>query len=146
MMRSILLALLAAILLQGCGESGPALSVSSLQVVAPAPGRTPSVAYMTITNQGRSAVELLAVSSPLFARVEMHQTVLKDGVARMQSLSTVTVESKSEVVFAPGGKHLMLFDPTKGLTPGTEVSLQFKFASGELLVLTSPLITRLPVD
>ena len=132
--------------LPGCSESGPALSILKLQVVASAPALKPGVAYMTIRNQGRSDVVLVAVSSPQFARIEMHQTVLNDGVARMQSLASVTIEANNKVDFAPGGRHIMLSEPTQGLIPGAEVSLQFQFASGEMLMVTSKLATRISVN
>lgn len=146
MTKSFTVFLLVLIAQFGCSPSGPVISISQLQVVAPAPGRTPSVAYMTISNQGRAAVELVAVSSSQFARVEMHQTVLRDGVARMQALSGVTIDAKSSVAFEPGGRHMMLFQPTEGLIPGAEISLRFQFASGEMLMITAPLATRIPVD
>lgn len=146
MTKSFFLFLLVSIAQPGCSQSGPAISISHLQVVAPAPGRTPGVAYMTISNKGRSAVELVAVSSSQFARVEMHQTVLRDGVARMQALSSVTIDAKSSVAFEPGGRHMMLFQPTEGLIPGAEISLRFQFASGEMLMITTPLATRIPVN
>jgi copper(I)-binding protein len=141
-----LIFLLMFLALPGCSESGPTLSISNLQVVASAPAQKPGVAYMAIHNQGHSDVVLVAVSSPQFARIEMHQTVLKDGVARMQSLASVTIEANSNVNFAPGGRHMMLFEPTQGLIPGAEISLQFEFESGEMLMVTSKLATRISVD
>lgn len=146
MTRSLFLSLLVLVVLHGCSESAPLLSISQLQVIAPAPGRTASVAYLTISNHGRDAIELLAVSSPDFAVATMHQTQLLDGVARMLALASVTINAESSVAFAPGGKHIMLFDPTKGLTPGTQVSLQFEFSTGEILMLTAALKTRVPVE
>ena len=146
MNRSILISLLTLFALTGCSEPGPAVAISNLQVVASAPARKPGVAYMTIRNQGRSDVTLVAVSSPQFARIEMHQTVLNDGVARMQSLASVTIEANSNVDFAPGGRHMMLFDPTQGLIPGAEVSLQLQFESGEMLMVTSKLATQISIN
>lgn len=131
--------------LAGCSESGPALSITNLQVVASAPAQKPGVAYMTIRNQGRSNKVLVAVSSPQFARVEMHQTVLNDGVARMRSLATVTVKADSSEDFLPGGRHMMLLEPNKGLIPGMDISMQFQFESGEMLMVTSKLTTKISV-
>jgi copper(I)-binding protein len=146
MNKYCLILLIGLVSLNGCSDPGPAISISQLQVVAPAPGRRPSVAYMTISNRGQTDVELTSVSSSQFALVEMHETVLKDGVARMKALSGVTISANNSVEFAPSGKHLMLFEPTKGLTPGTEISLEFAFASGEILVISSLLKTRIPID
>ena len=140
----LLLVLLISVL--GCSESGPVLSVSQLQVIAPAPGRTASVAYMAIHNQGDIPDVLTGISSSQFARIELHQTVLKDGVARMQALGDVTIDANSSTDFEPGGRHVMLFEPTRLLMPGDEVSLQFHFESGAILIVASPLKTRISVD
>lgn len=144
--RSLTLLLLIAISQLSCTESGPVLSVSHLQVIAPAPGRTATVAYMTIHNQGGIPAVLTGISSSLFARVELHQTVLKDGVARMQALGAVTIDTNSGIDFAPGGRHVMLLDPNRALKPGDEVTLQFHFESGAILIVASPLKTRISVD
>ena len=144
--RSLTLLLLIAISQLSCTESGPVLSVSQLQLIAPAPGRKASVAYMTIHNQGGTPAVLTGISSSRFARVELHQTVLKDGVARMQALGAVTIDANSSTDFAPGGRHVMLLDPTRALKPGDEVTLQFHFESGAILIVASPLKTRISVD
>jgi copper(I)-binding protein len=144
--RSLTLLLLIAISQLSCTESGPVLSVSQLQVIAPAPGRKASVAYMTIHNQGGAPAVLTGISSSQFARVELHQTVLKGGVARMQALGAVTIDANSSTDFVPGGRHVMLLDPTRALKPGDEVSLQFHFESGAILIVASPLRTRISVD
>lgn len=130
----------------GCSKPGPELSVSALQVIAPAPGRKASVAYMAIHNQGDTQAVLTDISSPHFARVELHQTVLKEGIARMEALGTVTINANSSTDFVPGGRHVMLFEPTRLLKPGDEVSLQFQFESGAIVIASSPLATRISVD
>src|SRR5678815_2488028 len=60
----------------------------------PPPGMPMGVAYLSITNAGKSADALVAASSPAAARVEFHQTTLSDGVARMRPLT--------EIAIAPG--------------------------------------------
>jgi len=146
MNRSLPWLLVFAISVLGCGESGPDLAISDIQVVAPVPGRTASVAYLTVHNQGRKPAALTSVSSSQFARIEMHATILKDGVARMQALDTVIVDAKGTVDFAPGGRHLMLFEPTTGLIPGKNISLALHFDTGAILTVEAPLKTRIKTD
>ena len=146
MNKSLAMLMVIGISVLGCGESGPDLAISNIQVVAPAPGRTASVAYLTVHNQGGKPAALTSVSSLQFARIEMHQTDLKDGVARMQALDTVIVDAKGKVDFVPGGRHLMLFEPTAGLMPGKNISLAFHFDTGAILTVESPLKTRIKTD
>jgi hypothetical protein len=72
--------------------------------------------------------------------------VLKGGVARMQALGAVTIDANGSTDFVPGGRHVMLLDPTRALKPGDEVTLQFHFESGAILIVASPLQTRISVD
>lgn len=146
MNKSLAMLMVIGISVLGCGGSGPDLAISDIQVVAPAPGRTASVGYLTVHNQGGKPAALTSVSSLQFARIEMHQTVLKDGVARMQALDTVIVNAKGKVDFVPGGRHLMLFEPTIGLIPGKNISLAFHFDTGAILTVESPLKTRIKTD
>jgi len=132
-------------LLAGCGDSGPALTVTGVQIVAPAPGRAASVAYMTINNDGDSAI-LTTVGSPFFSRVELHETLISDGVARMERLDSVEIAAGEAVHFAPGGKHIMLFEPASAPLPGKNVTLHLEFATGEMLIVNAPLATRIDVQ
>ena len=105
------------------------LSSHPIQVIAPAPGREASVAYFTIHNRGSNAVVLNGVTSPQFGRVEMHETVLEMGIARMRLLNSLKVDARSSVELAAGGKHLMLSEPVKVLLLDNPVSLHLQFAS-----------------
>ena len=134
------------ILTAGCGESGPAMSVSGVQVIAPAPGRKASVAYFTIHNRGSNAVLLNGVTSPQFGRVEMHETVLEMGIARMRALTSLKVDARSSVELAAGGKHLMLSEPVKVLLPDSPVSLHLQFASEVTLIVQTSIRTRHSID
>lgn len=131
--------------LASCGESGPALTATDIQIIAPAPGRSASVAYMTIENNG-GAAELTSVSSPFFSRVELHETALSEGVARMQRIDGVEIAAGETLLLAPGGRHIMLFDPTSAPLPGKNVRLQLEFSTGEMLIVEAPLATRIDVQ
>ena len=134
------------ILTAGCSEAGPAMSVSDVHVIAPAPGRKTSVAYFTIHNRGNNAVVLNGVTSPQFGRVELHETVLEMGIARMRPLTSLKVDARSSVELAPGGKHLMLSEPVKALLPDDPVLLHLQFASEAALIVQTPLKTRHSID
>ena len=138
--------LLTAFSIVGCGESGPELSVAEVQIVAPAPGRSASVAYMTITNRGGTPAVLMRISSKQYATVELHETVLVNGVARMQALDYITIDANGSTGLAPGGKHVMLFEPSQAWLPDNNISLQLHFESGAILMVSAPISTRIDVN
>ena len=138
--------MLVALLLAACGDSGPPVSATDVQVVAPAPGRTASVAYFTLQNNSDSPSVLVAIDSKQFGNVELHETVLEDGVARMRPVGQVAVAPGESVAFTPGGKHVMLMQPEQAFTPGAQISLILRFAAGNELLVEAPLATRLQAE
>jgi copper(I)-binding protein len=127
MKRIALLAALA--LLAGCGSRSAEPKVTHAWVRLPAvPGR-PAAAYFTVTG-GRNDETLVRVESALAKRIEMHESMGEGGMMTMKPLDTVPLPARAESRFAPGARHLMLFDVDPVVTPGTAIPLRFGFASG----------------
>jgi copper(I)-binding protein len=82
-------------------------------------------------------------SSPGFARAEMHETTITDGIARMQALESIDIEAGSNIEFAPGGMHVMLVEPLKAVLPGASIRLELRYNDGGLLLMDAPVMTRL---
>jgi copper(I)-binding protein len=126
--------LLVAIFLAACSpsapEPGPIAADAWVRAVPPGAGMT--AGYLTISNPGSRDLDLIRVTSPDFGKIEMHSTIMEDGMARMRRESLVPVPGESEVVFSPGGRHLMLFRPAGPLSDGDRIGLTLTFtASGE---------------
>lgn len=82
-------------------------------------------AYFVLKNIGGREITVRGVSSPDFDRAQMHETVSASGSSTMQPLKEFTIPPRGSVVFAPGGKHLMLFNPHLNFAGGDRVQLQF---------------------
>jgi copper(I)-binding protein len=120
----LLLAALAA-----CGPE-PQLRVSDGWVrLSPLPDR-PSAAYFTI-HGGPAPAELISVRSTVAIRTEIHDMVMDGNVMRMRPITgNVPVPALGTVAFAPGGKHIMLFNVNPGIKPGSAMPFIFTFADG----------------
>ncbi|WP_246029069.1 copper chaperone PCu(A)C [Parashewanella tropica] len=89
--------------------------------------------YLTMKNNGDQPIKLLAINSPN-GRIELHQTVMKDGVMRMTPVQKIMVDSKGKTLMAPGGYHGMMMNFTQGVpTKGDSVPLTLTFNNGEKL-------------
>jgi copper(I)-binding protein len=81
--------------------------------------------YLTVTNTGAAADRLLSATSPAAGRVEIHQSMVMNGVAMMHGAEEgVAVPAGGKAVLAPGGYHLMLIglkaaSPVGGSIPVT---------------------------
>lgn len=110
------------------GCLGDDLRVQDAWVRAAPDGSALGAAYFKIVNRG-PATELVAVSSDAHAAASVHETVVRDGVARMQSRARLPVGSGESLVFAPGGLHVMLMRPTRGLREGDSIVLTLTFSN-----------------
>jgi copper(I)-binding protein len=79
--------------------------------------------YMQVHNRSDAPITLTGASSPAMARVELHRTEIRDGVARMVALERVEIAAGGSLTFEPGGLHLMLFDPVEPLRAGDRIEL-----------------------
>ncbi|QJU56586.1 copper chaperone PCu(A)C [Sphingomonas sp. AP4-R1] len=117
-------------LLGGCDGHPAEPKVTHAWVRLPAvPGR-PAAAYFTVSG-GRADETLVRVESALAKRIEMHESMGTGGMAMMKPLPSLPLPARSDTRFAPGGKHLMLFDVDPVVTPGTAIPIRFGFASGK---------------
>jgi len=100
-----------------------------------APGIPMGVAYLSITNNGKTPDALIAASTPAAARVEFHQTTLADGMARMRPMTEIVIAAGATVKIEPGGIHLMLAELRAPLEVGKSVPLLLEFrAAGRIMV------------
>lgn len=107
---------------QACG----ALQVANAWVRV-VPGAPVAAAYFDLNNAGDKAITVVTLSSPQFGRVHMHESLTgDDGMATMQPVASVTVAAGQSLAFAPGGYHLMMFEPEQELAPGDKVTLQLQ--------------------
>ena len=137
-------AVAALLLLAACGADGDApLSATEVSIFAPLPGQEAVAAYLTLHNEGPMPLVIARVTSPEFASVEMHATLVGDGMAEMVLLDAITVAEDSSVEFSSGGRHLMLTEPVQSLAPGDEVALEFHYSGDRSLVVQAPLQPRL---
>jgi periplasmic copper chaperone A len=102
---------------------------------ATAPGAKVAVGYMEIRNTGAQPDRLLAASTPLAQRVEMHVTQRDGEVMRMRQVKDFEIPARERIALRPGGSHLMLVDITRPLKKGERFPVTLRFErAGELQV------------
>jgi hypothetical protein len=94
------------------------------------PGAAMGAGYLVIDNTGGPDDRLLAVAVEGVPAVEIHRTVIVDGVARMRRAEPLDIASGQRIVLEPGGLHLMLMGLTEALAAGREVGIELRFESG----------------
>ncbi len=96
--------------------------------VATVGGQKASGAFMVIENRGNTPAILVGVVSPVAKKVQIHRTIMKDGVARMVPQARIEIPPKGEVVLKRGGLHVMLMGLHQPLAAGDRIPLTLRFA------------------
>ena len=127
----VLVAVVAA--LAGCSGSTPSASTpvanNAFSYACAAGGDCG--AFMTISNPGGPANKLVAVTTTVTDRAELH-TMAKDasGAMMMKRVDSIEVPAVGTVELKPGSFHVMLFGLNKELKVGDTFPLTLKFEQG----------------
>lgn len=122
-------------------RAAPAVGVSVRDCWSRAtpPGVEVGVAYLVIDNRGRPD-QLLAASSPVAKRAELHITEMKNGIVNMRHLHSVDIKPGTPTIFAPGGRHIMLIGLKHPLKKGDTFPLTLRFKNAGPVRVTVPVL------
>jgi hypothetical protein len=96
--------------------------------------------YMTIHNSSPMAVSIVAIRSDAFASVEIHRSVMHDGMMRMDPVDNLPIAPGVSLQLAPGGLHLMMMQPVQPTQPGDEIEIILQLDDGSEQPLTMKVI------
>jgi copper(I)-binding protein len=136
-------------LLSACGRTGPdapaeGLAVRGAWIRAVPPSASMTAGYLTIENGGPGDAALLGAESGHFGMIQMHATVVVDGVARMRHQERVVVPEGGRVKFEPGGLHLMLMQPTDAIPASGTLPITLRFDGDRVLAVDAEVRTDPP--
>lgn len=124
--------IIAAALLAAAPAAAHQYSKGALSIVHPssrpaAKGMT-GVGYLSVNNSGARPDVLLAVESPVAAKVEIHASTSTNGVTRMSRLKDgVRVPANGSARLEPGGIHIMLIKLNRPLAVGDKAPATLVF-------------------
>lgn len=107
------------------------LQTSLGKIPLPPPGVPVMAGFGNWTNNTNQDVVVISAKSSSFEKVEIHQTTVKDDVARMRKMKQLVVPANASVELKHGGLHLMLKKPLVDLAVGQHVVIELNFESGD---------------
>ncbi len=107
------------------------LVATNVVVTRPMPGMKMSAGYLSLTNNTDAPMRITRVTSPQFGSVELHESTIEDGVARMRAIPELVVPPHGTTTLERGGKHLMLMKPG-----GDSDDVSLNFYDGDQLLLS----------
>jgi copper(I)-binding protein len=93
----------------------------------------PAAAYFTI-HGGANPLVLRAVQTDAAVRLELHESVIEGGVAKMHPIDSVDVPAEQTVSFKPGGKHVMLWKINPQAIAAGKMQFKFIFSNGDQIL------------
>jgi len=94
------------------------------------PGARVMAGFMEIHNSATQNIDIIAISSPAFKRVEIHLSTDVNGIAKMQSQKKLRITARDKLILESGSYHLMLIKPVKRLVDGDRARLNFTLSNG----------------
>lgn len=127
--------LFAAALLAALPASAATYRLGGLEVGGlwsrPAAAKMNGAGFLTVTNRGKAAERLMAVESPAARKVELHRSLMTNGVASMQRQDAgIAVPAGKTVTLAPGGYHVMFIGLARTQKSGDTIPATLVFQSG----------------
>jgi copper(I)-binding protein len=118
---------------------GPVFAADPLGVsdawIRAMPAGIPSGGYFTLRNNGAKDVVLTGAATPACGSLMLHKSENKGGMSSMHHVDEVGVPAGGNVVFAPGGYHLMCMQATSAITPGANIAVTLSFKDGRTLTV-----------
>jgi len=118
--------LLATLLVSGCAKSGEFKVMDAW--ARPAASGDNGAVYFIISNATDADDTLLSVSTDVASAAEVHMSMMDDnGVMSMQMQEALPIPAQQEIIFKPGGLHVMLIGLTQDLKVGDTITLVLNF-------------------
>ncbi len=83
--------------------------------------------YLTVINHGAAGDRLLAVSTPVAAKAQLHSNIVDAGVMKMRPVEAIDIEAKGSTTLEPGGIHVMLMGVQNPLEEGDVFPMTLTF-------------------
>ena len=84
-------------------------------------------AYMTLVNKGSAADKLVAVSTPMAMKAELHTHTMEGGMMKMRRVDAIEIAPGTPSVLKPGGLHVMMMGLKEPLVEGKSYPLTLTF-------------------
>ncbi len=128
---------LLALLLSSCGKAGEFKVMDAW--ARPGNAGDNSAVYFIISNATDTTDTLLSAKTDVASAAEVHMSMMDaNGVMSMQMQESVPVPAQQEVIFKPGGLHVMLVGLSQDLKVGDVITMTLNFDKAGSIEIQAP--------
>lgn len=144
MFRVVVMMMSVFFFISACAPVAPtSMQISDSKIRAAFSQSTTGAAYMTITNHTETDDRLLSVSAITYVArdIQIHTMLMEDDMMIMEQVTEgVVIPAGGEVVFAPGGYHIMFIGLQTALDEGKHIALTLNFANAPAQTVNFPVV------
>jgi periplasmic copper chaperone A len=107
----------------------PGLEVQEAWIREAPAGAMMTAGYAQLANPTGAPLVLEGAGSPAFDSVEIHRSVIVDGLAKMVQ-EPLRLPPGATAALEPGSWHLMMFEPARGLKAGETIAVWLQCGTG----------------
>jgi hypothetical protein len=144
MRKFFVLTLALLIALSACSAPGE-MEVHQAWVRPTAQGENAAV-YLTLHNHSTTEDELTGATTTVADIVEIHETTMENDVMQMQRIPSLPIAADEEIIFTPGGLHIMLIDIKQELVLGEHIGITLNFKNHEDIVIEVHIEDSMPEE
>jgi copper(I)-binding protein len=144
MKRIFILMFVLSALMSACNTPGD-MEVHQAWVRPTAQGETAAV-YLTIHNHSANDDELIGATTTVADAVEIHESKMENDVMQMSMLTSLPIAADEEIIFTPGGLHIMLVNIKEELVLGKHIGLILHFKNHEDIVVEVHIEDSMPEE
>lgn len=100
----------------------------------------PAAAYLHIVNNGTASDRLVGLESPVAGHIEVHRSMSKGNVMRMEATGPLVIPPGGTVTLKPGAMHVMLMKLKSPLKRGSTFPLVLQFENAGRVELMIPIL------
>ena len=86
--------------------------------------------YIDLHNASAKTITITGLSSPGFERIEIHQSLVQDGLQKMSKLAELVIPAGARIRLKPGSLHMMMINPISPVKTGGQISVELSYADG----------------
>lgn len=145
MKRIFILIFALTLILSACSAPAGDIEVHNAWVRPTGMGNNAGV-YLTLHNHATKSDELIGASSNVADTVEIHESKMVNDVMQMHPIASVPLAADEEVMFKPGGLHIMLIGVKEDLAIGGHIGVVLHFKNHEDITVEVHIEDSMPED
>ena len=102
--------------------------------------------YLTIHNHSANDDELTGVTTTVADMAEIHESKMENDVMQMSMVTSLPIAADEEIIFTPGGYHIMLVSIKQELVLGEHMGLILHFKNHEDIVVEVHIEDSMPEE